>query len=366
MSASHFWVLPSLHFFSPRIGLQAGLIATFILLTWQGLGGGFTANPWTSMISKIIPPDYRGTFFGTQAAVANLFISGAAIAAGYLLKWYEAPFNFAVCFLIAVFFFTVSWIALAFTREPTDNEKVVDEHPTPFWQGASQDPQTRQKLQLVPCVARTLSQFATMGFAFYIVYALRRFQMDEVTAAFSPPRSRSHKPLPTQAWAGSGTRSVTAPCSSSVRALHIKFLPCMGRAFTHMVLPHLHPVGFCQRIHLDERHDHGNHLQQRKGTPVLHRSGANPHRACHHDRPSHRRMDRRHTGLCHHLCVIHDPVHRHDGHFRSSSSKIRAKSTNHDRLPIYAVNFSDHCAQKIHHHSEPRENLSGFSSKEKL
>src|SRR5258705_682595 len=50
----------------PRIGLQAGLLLTFILLTWQGLGGGFTANPWTSMISKIIPPEARGTFFGTQ------------------------------------------------------------------------------------------------------------------------------------------------------------------------------------------------------------------------------------------------------------------------------------------------------------
>ena len=65
----------------PKIGLQAGLILTFFLLTWQGLGGGFTANPWTSMISKIIPPESRGTFFGTQAAVANLFISGAAVGA---------------------------------------------------------------------------------------------------------------------------------------------------------------------------------------------------------------------------------------------------------------------------------------------
>src|SRR5574341_1278295 len=63
----------------PKIGLQVGLIITFLLLTWQGLGGGFTANAWTSMISKIIPSETRGTFFGTQAAVANLFISGAAV-----------------------------------------------------------------------------------------------------------------------------------------------------------------------------------------------------------------------------------------------------------------------------------------------
>ena len=92
----------------PTIGIKTGLILSFLLLTWQGLGGGFTANPWTSMISKIIPPENRGTFFGTQAAVANLFISGSAVGAGYLLSYLASPFNFMACFLIASVFFTIS------------------------------------------------------------------------------------------------------------------------------------------------------------------------------------------------------------------------------------------------------------------
>jgi MFS family permease len=167
----------------PKIGIQTGLIFTFLLLTWQGLGGGFTANPWTSMISKIIPPENRGTFFGIQAAVANLFISGSAIAAGYLLGWFDAPLNFAVCFFIAVVFFTISWIALAFTRELTDHDKLIDEHPIPFWQGASQILKRDKNFNWF-LVARILSQFGTMGFSFYIVYALRRFQMDAVTAGY--------------------------------------------------------------------------------------------------------------------------------------------------------------------------------------
>ena len=167
----------------PKIGLQSGLILTFILLTWQGLGGGFTANPWTSMISKIIPPENRGTFFGTQAAVANLFISGSAIAAGYVLSGFDSPINFAICFFVAVVFFTISWAALAFTREPTDFDKVIEEKPIPFWQGASNILKRDTNFNWF-LVARTLSQFATMGFAFYIVYALRRFQMDTVTAGF--------------------------------------------------------------------------------------------------------------------------------------------------------------------------------------
>jgi MFS family permease len=167
----------------PRIGVQAGLIITFFFLTWQGLGGGFTANPWTSMISKIIPPDARGTFFGTQAAIANLLISVSAIGAGYLLNLYQSPFDFTICFLIACLFFTYSWFALSLTREPADHEKVIEESPLPFWHGAGRILKRDRNFNWF-LSARFLSQFATMGFAFYIVYALRRFHMDAVTAGY--------------------------------------------------------------------------------------------------------------------------------------------------------------------------------------
>ena len=167
----------------PRIGLQAGLILTFMLLIWQGLGGGFTANPWTSMISKIFPPESRGTFFGTQAAVANLFISAASVGAGYLLNAFNSPLDFVSCFLIASLFFTLSWGFLALTREPADHEKVIEENPPPFWHGAGRILKRDKNFSWF-LAARILSQFATMGFVFYIVYALRRFEMTEVTAGY--------------------------------------------------------------------------------------------------------------------------------------------------------------------------------------
>ena len=167
----------------PTIGLQAGLLLTFILLTWQGLGGGFTANSWTSMISKIIPPETRGTFFGFQAGLANLFISGSAIAAGYLLDYLDSPFDFAACFFLASIFFALSWFALAQTHEPEDMEKVIPEEKTHFWDDSKKilrkDPNFNWFLS-----ARFLSQFATMGFSFYIIYALRQFNMDAITAGF--------------------------------------------------------------------------------------------------------------------------------------------------------------------------------------
>jgi MFS family permease len=167
----------------PKIGTQTGLALTFLMLTWQGLGGGFTANSWTSMISKIIPPEARGTFFGVQAALANLFISGAAVLAGYLLDWFDSPTDFMLCFLIASFFFALSWFALASTREPEDREKVIEEQPRPFWHGAGQILRSDANFDWF-LLSRFISQFATMGFSFYIVYALRRFDMDTVTAGY--------------------------------------------------------------------------------------------------------------------------------------------------------------------------------------
>lgn len=167
----------------PIIGNRIGLLVSFLLLIWQGLGGGFTANPWTSMISKIIPHESRGTFFGMQAGLANLFISMSAIGAGYLLDSLASPYNFAACFFLACIFFALSWFAIAMTREPEDVEKVIPEEKTHFWEDAkkiiSRDFNFNWFL-----VARFFSQFATMGFSFYIVYALRRFNMDAVTAGY--------------------------------------------------------------------------------------------------------------------------------------------------------------------------------------
>ena len=167
----------------PTIGVKVGLIVTFMLLIWQGLGGGFTANSWTSMISKIIPPETRGTFFGLQAGLANLFVSGSAVAAGYLLGYLDSPFNFAACFLIASIFFALSWIALAQTREPEDTEKIIPEEKTHFWDDSKKILRKDSNFNWF-LTARFLSQFATMGFSFYIIYALRQFNMDTVTAGF--------------------------------------------------------------------------------------------------------------------------------------------------------------------------------------
>ncbi len=167
----------------PFIGVKFGLILTFALLVWQGLGGGFTANAWTSMISKIIPPESRGTFFGMQGGLANLFISMSAIGAGYLLDYFDAPWDFATCFLLAVVFFTISWLALAQTNEPEDTEKIIPDEKSNFWHDAVKVMRHDKNFNWF-LVVRVLSQFATMGFSFYIIYALRDFGMTKVVSGY--------------------------------------------------------------------------------------------------------------------------------------------------------------------------------------
>ena len=167
----------------PYIGTTAVLGITLLLLAWQGLGAGFTANAWQSLIAKIIPPELRGTFFGGQAAGANILMSLGAIGAGYLLQVVGFPYGFAISFMITSACMTASWFFLVRTREPESPEIQVDDLPATTWQ-ATWDILRRDTNFSWFLVARILSLLACMGFSFYIVYGLKRFNMDNVTAGW--------------------------------------------------------------------------------------------------------------------------------------------------------------------------------------
>ena len=178
-----FFVLAIIAFLIPSIGKEWALFITFIALIWQGLGGGYTANPWTSFISKIIPAESRGTFFGLQGGLVNLMVSISAVGAGYLLERVAYPYNYGYSFLIACAALAASYIAISQSREPSDNEKVIPQEQAPFWNDAKLI-LARDKNFNWFLVVRALSQFATMGFGFYILLGLRRFHMDAITAGY--------------------------------------------------------------------------------------------------------------------------------------------------------------------------------------
>ncbi len=169
-----------LAYFLGRIGDQTGLFIGFLLLIWQGLGAGLTANPWLNLIGRVIPGIYRATFFGVQSAASNLLASISAIAAGYMLARFPEPLNFAACFASASVCMVVSWFFIAQTREPYRSVEEIPQLEQPFWQNVlsilRRDVNFRWFL-----VSRWLSQFGMMAGAFYTVYAVRYLGMSKMT-----------------------------------------------------------------------------------------------------------------------------------------------------------------------------------------
>jgi hypothetical protein len=244
------------------------------------------------MISKIIPPESRGTFFGMQAGLANLFISGSAIAAGYLLDTFASPWDFAVCFFIASIFFTLIMVRPRATNEPEDTEKIIPEEKTHFWDDAKRV-LSRDKNFNWFLVARILSQFATMGFSFYIIYALRRIRHDGGRCRL-PHRHTHHLANRCQHRHGLDRR----PHRPSRHAHHSAHSPLAQRRAGMERNIHSHgsiPSFFSRagkRLHLDHRHDHDRRLRHRS-LNVPSTSGSRKHSPPrHHHRPHHRRLDR--------------------------------------------------------------------------
>lgn len=173
--------LAAIAWFSPRLGPQLALGLTFLMLIWQGLGGGFTATAWQSMIGKIIPPNRWGLFFGSQAAAANLLASLSAVLAGLILERLASPMDFTLCFLFTVAAMAVSWFFLAQTREvqspPAAAEPGLAAAQISLRAILRRDAAFRWFL-----VVRVLYQLATMGFAFYTVYAVRIHGLSEAMA----------------------------------------------------------------------------------------------------------------------------------------------------------------------------------------
>ncbi len=166
----------------PTIGKEWGLLLTFIFVIWQASGGGFTGTAWQSLIGKIMPQDWRGTFYGVQSSAANLLGSGGAILAGVILKTIEAPQSFALCFFICGAGMMISLAFLGSTREPEspparEQSRSISE----FWQGISKIIRGDSNLRLF-ILARSAAQISSVGFAFFTIYATRFHGMDAGTA----------------------------------------------------------------------------------------------------------------------------------------------------------------------------------------
>lgn len=160
----------------PTIGSEAALWIIFLLLIWQGLGGGLTANAWQNMIAKIIPSDYRATFLGLQSAAANLLAAGSSSLAGMILFYIQYPTNYAGCFVLAGVSMAISWIFLNMTRE--SNRPIEPDVPMQgsLWSNI-RSILSRDKGFRWFVIVRMLFQFALMASAFYTIYPTKKLGM---------------------------------------------------------------------------------------------------------------------------------------------------------------------------------------------
>ncbi len=165
----------------PLVSKSLALTVIFFLLIWQGLGGGFTANPWQNLIARIIPSPNRATFFGLQTSASSLFASIGAVIAGFILEQFASPLDFSLCFLTTGFLMACSWYSLKQTREPAcpDITNTVNFNiplHQSVWKILRKDKPFGWLL-----ITKMLYQFVTMAFAFYTVYAVQKHGMTVLT-----------------------------------------------------------------------------------------------------------------------------------------------------------------------------------------
>jgi MFS family permease len=171
--------------FVPAQERSLALALTFSMLIFQGLGAGVTANPWQSMIGKIIPSDRRGTFFGVQTAAADLLASLGAVLAGVILQHLASPMDFTACFLLSFLALLFSWFFLGLTREPIHENPPIESTfmADGFWVHLV-DILRRDHNFSRFLIARTVSFLAIMGYGFYTVYAVGHLGVSEMEAGW--------------------------------------------------------------------------------------------------------------------------------------------------------------------------------------
>ena len=160
------------------IGTDGALLLTLILLCIQSLGGGFTGTAWQSLISKIMPAHYLGTFFGIQSVAVNLFGAGGALLASVILERLSYPVSFAWLFSIAGFSMMISFVFLALTYEPKSAPRDVvagldwRAFRSRLWRILRVDDNFRWFL-----VARSLTSLSLTAISFYTIFGIRRFDL---------------------------------------------------------------------------------------------------------------------------------------------------------------------------------------------
>lgn len=173
---------------SAMVAVASPTLALIIFLggyAWRQLGAGLTATSWQDLIARTFPTERRGRFLGISLFTGTLAGTIAAFISGYLLDAFPFSTNFAINFLFAAVFMTVSWFFISRTREPRttgrnprrSNRQFMSELPGIM----HQDTNFRRFL-----VARMILAFGALGTGFLTVAAVDRWNIpDSVVGTYT-------------------------------------------------------------------------------------------------------------------------------------------------------------------------------------
>ncbi len=150
------------------------LVLFFVLLSIAAMSSGLATPPWFDMIAKVIPVKVRGTWAGVGHGLGALLGVGGAYLVGQILEHYAFPNNFALLFALAFVAAVISFLGLAFNREPPSL-------------GVKQHTPLLSYLKTLPVILREHSNYrrfiisrsiillGTMAAGFYMVYGTETF-----------------------------------------------------------------------------------------------------------------------------------------------------------------------------------------------
>ncbi len=160
---------------------QALAWALILVLAVFYAGGGFGGIPYTDIIGKVIPPNKRGTFFASRAALGGMLALAGAYPAGYILKHLPYPNNYALLFALAAASLAVASIGFLIINEPPRSDG-GDELPSwrEYWDHAREVAFHLKELVAV----YILIGFGMMAMPFYVVFARKSLGAPTVAVAW--------------------------------------------------------------------------------------------------------------------------------------------------------------------------------------
>ena len=149
-------------------------IVLALLLLSTGIGGLLMPS-WMDLIGRAVPTATRGRFFALSSLAAGVVGFGASVIVAEVLARVPAPHSYGVCFLLAAAALGLSWLALAFVREPDGR---ATRAPVGLGVYLARVPGLLRRDRNLSwfLAARAFAIAGTMAGGFYTVHALRAWE----------------------------------------------------------------------------------------------------------------------------------------------------------------------------------------------